>query len=478
MLGLAAICALLLSRREVRNRLLRTNRRSPGESETGRDDPEALLVKDCQAFEQWVREIPGDASAWSDWGKALAALAAKKSGDEADRLYAQADEKYSAALAIAPNDMVVTSRLVMALWSRAVRKGGDDGRQLLIRACGLCERMAGYPERDPKRARVVRSIAFYDWGEVLTGLGRIAGHDEADRFYAEAEEKYSAALAADPDHKASAFRRAGSLWSRAIQRPGEAGRQLLLQARDAYAELVRKNPEDAGGLAGLGGSLILLGVRAPDVEADRLYVQAEEKLRLGLAANPADESLLFYLASAMTQRALMHEDERGNEIIKGVRQWVEAALRAHPTYYYLLRIWGHVLKLRAERMPGAETGSLIGQAVLLFDEAAQKVGDPNMILGGWGSLLFAQAWLAEGAESVRLLEEARKKFAESESRAPGSAAYDLACVAARLGEPDECRRWLETSRDPGIWTSADGMARDPSLASVCECEWFRQLLAK
>ena len=478
MLGLAAICALLLYRREVRNRLLRTNRRSPGESEPGRDDPEALLVKDCQAFEQWVREIPGDASAWSDWGKALAALAAKKSGDEADGLYAQADEKYSAALAIAPNDMVVTSQLVMALWSRAVRKGGDEGRQLLIRACGMCERMAGYPERDPKRARVVRSTAFYDWGEVLTGLGRIAGHDEADRFYAEAEEKYSAALAADPDHKSSAFRRAGSLWSRALHRPGEAGRQLLLQARDAYAELVRRSPNDALGLAGWGLSFLWLGARAPDAEADPLYLQAEEKFRLGLAATPADESLLCYLAAVMGQRACLGEAEERNGILEKASQLVETALREHPAYYLLLSIWGDILLIRAERMPGAETGRLIEEAARRFEDAAPKANVLSTILNGRAALLFAQALGAEGPERVRLLEEARKQYLETESQRPGRGAYSLACISARLGEPEQCRQWLEKSREPGIRISAQGMARDPALSSVRDCDWFRQLLAK
>ena len=129
-------------------------------------------------------------------------------------------------------------------------------------------------------------------------------------------------------------------------------------------------------------------------------------------------------------------------------------------------------------MPGAETGRLIEEATRSFEEAARKADRPDAILVGWGDLLAGKAWLAEGAERVRLLQEARNKYAEFESRRPGSAAYDLACVAARLGEPDQCRQWLEKSREPGIRISADRMAGDPAVASVRECDWFGRLLAK
>jgi len=93
-------------------------------------------------------------------------------------------------------------------------------------------------------------------------------------------------------------------------------------------------------------------------------------------------------------------------------------------------------------------------------------------------VLFAQARATEGPEATKLLEAAKEKYRDAESRAPGSAAYNLACVAARLGNLDECRSWIVKSREPGIRVSPDRMARDPDLASVRECDWFRELVAK
>lgn len=69
---------------------------------------------------------------------------------------------------------------------------------------------------------------------------------------------------------------------------------------------------------------------------------------------------------------------------------------------------------------------------------------------GKAAILFAQAIRASGQERPGLLREARENFLASESREPGSGAFRAACVSARLGEQDECRKWLEQSTEPGL----------------------------
>jgi len=475
---LASLCAQFLLRREARNRAQWTNRKSPGQTGAAPGDPDAVLVRDCQRFERSVREEPGNAAAWRGWGKALVALAEKRPAAEADRLYSEAEAKFSAALGIAPGHMLAAANLASVLSKRASRKGGDEGRGLLIRACSLCERVAHCPESDPQFTRALRSHGFYSWGSTLWKLGYMTGFDGADRYYGEAEEKFSAALAIDPEHTVSANGRVLAIRMRGLLRRGEAGRPFLLQSIELCQEMARKNPGDVTGVQGWGRSLYLMGVRAPDAEAEQLYIQAEEKARFGLAAAPANEFLLCDVAAAMSDRAGLHEEERTSEIIEEASRFLKAALRDHPASWLLLSSWGYLLGLRAERMPGAETARLIEEAGRLFDEAARKMSDPGRILAAWGSLLAGKAWLVEGVEAVGLLEQARGKFADREAHGPGMYAYALACVEARLGEPDPCRQWLEKSREPGIWISADRMARDPALASVRELDWFRQLLAQ
>jgi len=129
-------------------------------------------------------------------------------------------------------------------------------------------------------------------------------------------------------------------------------------------------------------------------------------------------------------------------------------------------------------MPSEEVNRLLREAICRFKDAAQAGADPDIILGGWGAVLFAQARATEGPEAVKLFEAAREKYSEAESHSPGLYLFHLACVAARLGNLDECKSWIVKSREPGILISRDRMARDPDLANVRECDWFRELLAK
>ena len=299
-IGLAALSAYLLYRRNPPRRpeVFRTPR-PDGSAGT----PDAVFAADCKEFERLVNENPRDFSAWSGWGLALHQLAVRKSGAEADGIYAEADEKYSAALALRPDDLPLASHLVRLLYHRGERNGGEAERQCIIRACDLAER------------------------------------------------------------------------------------------------IVEQNP-------------------------------------------------------------------------------VEIGRRAHPSYYQLLSAWSSVLYLRTERMPGEETRRLVTEAVRRLEEAARAGADSGVIALGWGSLLFAQARAAEGPEAVALFKAAGEKFLESELRAPGAGAYNLACVAARLGNLDECRSWIMKSRQSGARINWEWTARDPDLAGVRECDWFRELVAK
>src|SRR5262249_33918570 len=130
---------------------------------------------------------------------------------------------------------------------------------------------------------------------------------------------------------------------------------------------------------------------------------------------------------------------------------------------------------RAKVMPGEETDRLLAEAAEQFATRATGA-DGKALLQGCGVVFWARSWGAEGAEATRLLTEARKKLTEAESHEPGSAAYNLACVCAQLGDEGECRQWLEKSREPGILVSKDQMASEQELGSVRELAWFREML--
>jgi tetratricopeptide (TPR) repeat protein len=430
-----------------------------------------IFVAYCTEFDRLAVGRRRRAFALRGWGKSLSLRAARKSGPGADVVYAREDDRCSAALALTPDDLLLASKLILLLYYRGERNGGEAGRQCLIRACDLAERIA---ERDPN----LRLSALFFWGAALRMLGGGAGHPEAAGLYALAAEKYSTALGLAPDDDNLAFNKASAVLQQALEHPGEAGYSFLAQARDGFERLVVRNPRDTRALAAWTASLLLQGARSPDVTADSLYSEVEQKCSSGLEASPTDEGLLTALSSALYHRADVRSGEDANEVLARASVLVETTLRIHPRYYHLLPVWSSVLSLRAQRMPGEETNRLLKEGARQFEEAAKAGLDPGMILGGWATVLFAQARVTEGPESTKLFEAAREKYLDAESRAPGSAAYNLACVATRLGELDECKSWIVKSREPGILISRDRMARDPDLAGVRQCDWFRELVAK
>jgi hypothetical protein len=65
-----------------------------------------------------------------DWGNALLGLARQKSGDEADRLFKLADEKYEAALRIKPDKHEALNNWGNTLGAQAKQKSGDEANGL------------------------------------------------------------------------------------------------------------------------------------------------------------------------------------------------------------------------------------------------------------------------------------------------------------------------------------------------------------
>lgn len=480
MLGLAAFGVYLLYRKvaqpQTRSVNSEANRASSRNSGGGGPDSDTILAKDCEAFEQSVNENPRDVFAWVSWGGALARRAAGKSRAESDRLSALADEKYSAALVLAPDDMKLAGNLAGVVFHLGTLRGGSEGRQLLIRACDLCERIIGHSAAATEGNSTLRRHVLLVWGAALDWLGRRTGLPGADRFYFAAEEKYAAALTVGLNDLSLGRGGARTILHWAVQHPGEASRRLLMEACRESDKVLRKTPGDTDALVAWGWSRALLAHKTRDTEADSLYSEVEKGYSTALRLNPANADIQCCLAHVLMERAEMREAAAGDEFLERASTLLEMAVQASPEHIGLLCAWTRVLNFRALRMPGDETNRLLDQACQQF-QRYEEIEDPGNLLWAGGTLLWARGRATKGEESAQLLQEAKAKYAELESWATGSAAYDLACVCAELQDGQQCRYWLQESREPGVRISADAMARDAALHGVRECEWFVRLLA-
>jgi len=271
---------------------------------------------------------------------------------------------------------------------------------------------------------------------------------------------------------------ASQLARRALRVRGEESARLLAEAQQSCEILLASNPRQLQGLRVLAQVLFARSMSQNRQEALRLYVRAQEIIETAAAIAPQDSNVTTLLGHVLLRRGLLTPGEAGVEFLAQSREVLESTLRAQPSFDHARILWAHVLSEQARRASSEGIDGYLALALDAFDTAARSTTHPAQVMRGKAAILFAQAMRTSGEERLGLLREARENFVASESREPGSGAYRAACVSARLGDEDECRKWLAQSREPGILVTRDELAEEPHLESVRDRDWFQSLICE
>jgi len=258
--------------------------------------------------------------------------------------------------------------------------------------------------------------------------------------------------------------------------PQEADR-LLVQVCEKCQKVLKVSPRHFLALRIWGNAIFGNAPRHSLEEAQRLFTEAGEKFSQSLAVAPQDPDVMADLAFSMLRRAELDRGESAAGLLSGARELCERSFQTRPDSEFARILWARALARQAEPARKGDMDGVLIEASAYFRERAATVGVTSSNLRGLGLILLAQGMRATGETSLRYLREAKQKFIESEGRDPGTGAYRAACVCARLGQPEECKQWLEQSREPGVFIAREEMAAEPHFASVRECEWFQSLVA-
>ncbi len=150
---------------------------------------------EVEALDEGERSpIRREAIAWSRiaQGNALQAHAKTKRGDDADRLFKLAGEKYQAALDIKPDYHEALSNWGVALANQAKTKRGDDADRLF--------KLAGEKYQAALDIKPDGHEALSNWGHTIADQAKTKAGDEADRLFKLAYEKFCVALNIKPDY--------------------------------------------------------------------------------------------------------------------------------------------------------------------------------------------------------------------------------------------------------------------------------------
>ena len=154
----------------------------------------------------------GDPLSWAYLmqGNALSQQAKTKSAGDAATLFAQAIDKYKAALEIKPNMTAALNNWGNALADLARMRKGQDVDGLFGEAA---EKYRAALEINPDMAE-----ALFNWGNALLDYGGTKTGEEADRLFAEAATKYQATLAKRPDMHDAFFKWGNVLFEQESQK--------------------------------------------------------------------------------------------------------------------------------------------------------------------------------------------------------------------------------------------------------------------
>ena len=203
-------------------------------------------------------------------GVGLARQAEGKTGEEADRLFAQAGEKHQAALEIKPDKHEALYNWGNALSEQAKRKTGEEANRLFAQA--------GEKYQAALEIKPDDHYALNNRGNVLSEQGKGKTGEEADRLFAQAVEKYQAALRIKPDKHEALSNWGAALSEQGKGKTGEEADRLFAQAGEKCQAALEIKPDKHEAFNNWGNALIEQGKRKTGAEAESFFSKATEKL--------------------------------------------------------------------------------------------------------------------------------------------------------------------------------------------------------
>ncbi len=215
---------------------------------------------------------------------------------------------------------------------------------------------------------------------------------------------------------------------------------------------------------------------APNEEADRLFEIAYQEYARALTIKPEMLEALNTWGTVLADQAERKKGAEADRLLKLAEEKYAAALAIMPDKHEALNNWGVALVARAKLKSGEEADRLFGIAGEKYEAALAIKLDQEQVLSNWGLALLEQGKMREGALRAETLGKAEEKFLQAEALVQGVAAYNLACLAALRDKDQECRTWLEVSKETGRLPSKRHLNDDVDLDSVRDSGWFKELV--
>ena len=154
------------------------------------------------------------------------------------------------------------------------------------------------------------------------------------------------------------------------------------------------------------------------------------------------------------------------------------SLEINPRSYKTLTNWGVLLNFEAKFIATDDlftARDLWKKAGGRYAQALEIKPDDYVAKSNWGIalLLESRAISTRPPEEAQiLLEHAKNHFQHAEALQPGSAAYNLACIAALCHRPADAIHWLRSCQTHGTLPSEEHFRTDSNLDPIRDTPEF------
>lgn len=188
------------------------------------------------------------------------------------------------------------------------------------------------------------------------------------------------------------------------------------------------------------------------------------------------ESLQNWGTSLSEQAKLDSGDEADRLFAAAYRKFEEAArLDVYDAQTFVR--WGAALLKQAKMKAAGEANRLFLQACVRCADAVRLSPRSAAAFSNWGGALVELAVRSDGSERLAFIEDARQNLQRAEKLKPGSALYNLACLAAFEGQVGKALELLRAAFKKELVSSVH-LQTDLTLASLRDQPEFQELLAE
>ena len=298
---------------------------------------------------------------YNNWGIDLKNLAKSKEGEETEKLYQQAFEKYEKAVEIKPDKHEAYNNWGIALCNLAKIREGEEAEKLYQQAFEKYEKAV---EIKPDMYE-----AYNNWGITLRNLGKSKEGEEEEKLYQQAIEKYEKAVEIKPDMYEAYNNWGNALRDMAASKGGEEADKLYRQAVEKYKKGVEIKPDMHEAYNSWGIALKNLAASKEGEEAEKLYQQAIEKYEKAVEIKPDMYEAYNNWGIALGDMAASKEGEEADELYQQAFEKYEKAIEIKPDNHKAYTNWRIDIEKLAKRKEGEEADRLYQQAMQLKERA-------------------------------------------------------------------------------------------------------------